>query len=254
LIRRGCAALLAALLSAGMAHAERVVSLNLCTDQYLVLLAPGQVAGLTVLARDPSLSVVARQAQALPSVRADAEAVLALRPDLVLATRWGAQTTLAALENQGIRVVRSDLPQDFPAIRAETTRLAALLGVPARGAALVARMDAVLAAGKPGPPETALWLAPRGYAAGPGSLEAAVLTAAGLVNAGRGRQMGLEAVLAHPPDVLVMARAPRFPSLATNMLRHPALAALPRRTVPPALLACGGPWTAEAVALLRAAG
>ena len=232
------------------AQAERIVSLNLCTDQYLVLLAPEKIAGLTLLSRDPSLSVVARQAAHLPVVRADAEAVLALHPSLVLATQWGAQTTLAALERQGIRVVRTGLAQDFPAIRAQTTALAALLGASQRGAALLARMDALLAAPKAAPTE-ALWLAPRGYTVGPGSLEAAVLRAAGLTPIGQGRQVGLETLLAHPPALLVTAQAPGFPSLATNLLTHPALAALPRRTIPPALLACGGPWTAGAVRLLE---
>lgn len=233
------------------AAAERVVSLNLCTDQYLVLLAPEKVAGLTMLARDPTLSVVAAQAAHLPVVRADAEAVLALRPDLVLAAQWGAQTTLAALQRQGVRVVRSRLPRDFAGIRAETAHLAAVLGEPARGKALLARMQARLeAVPEPGPETATLWLAPRGYAAGPRSLEAAVLRAAGLRPVGRGRQIGLEALLAHPPALLVTADAPRFPSLATNMLSHPALAALPRRHVPPALLACAGPWTARAVTLL----
>jgi hypothetical protein len=78
-----------------------------------------------------------------------------------------------------------------------------------------------------------------------------VLRAAGLTPIGQGRHTSLEALLTHPPALLVTAQAPGFPSLATNLLAHPALAALPRRSVPPALLACGGPWTAEAVRLLE---
>ena len=70
--------LLAALLFCHGAQAAGVVSLNLCTDQYLVQLAPEQVAALSPLARDPSLSVVAAEAARLPWVRADAEAVLKL--------------------------------------------------------------------------------------------------------------------------------------------------------------------------------
>jgi iron complex transport system substrate-binding protein len=49
---------------------QRVVSLNLCTDQMLVLLAPEKVAALSPLARDPALSFVAPQAANLPIVRA----------------------------------------------------------------------------------------------------------------------------------------------------------------------------------------
>lgn len=232
------------------ARAGGVVSLNLCTDDFLVLLAPGRIAALSPLARDPALSVVAAAARRLPWVRADAEAVLALHPDLVLAGPFGAQTTLAVLARSGLRVELTRLPSDFAAIRAETRRLAALLGVPARGAALLAEMDARLAAIPPHPPLRALALEPRGYAAAPDSLEGAVLRAAGLIDAGSGARLGLEAIVAHPPDLLVVMQAPAFPSLATDLLRHPALAGIPRRSIPPALLTCGGPWTALAVQML----
>jgi hypothetical protein len=77
-----------------------------------------------------------------------------------------------------------------------------------------------------------------------------VLQAAGLVNIARGRRLGLEAILAERPALLVVPTAPGFPSLATDMLRHPALRGIARVAVPPALLACGGPWTARAVTLL----
>ena len=238
------------LLWASGAEASGVVSLNLCTDQYLVLLAPGRIAALSPLARDPSLSVVAAEAARLPWVRADAEAVLSLQPDLVLAAAWGAQPTLAALEARGVRVVRGALPEDFAGIRAETTRMAALLGVEARGAALLAQMDAVLAGIPARARGPALALAPRGYTAGSGSLAGSVLAAAGFTNAGDGRRQDLETLLTHPPALLVVSAAPDFPSLATDFLRHPALRPLPTLRIPPALLACGGPWTADAAVLL----
>jgi iron complex transport system substrate-binding protein len=242
--------LLALLLFAWPAQAVRVVSLNLCTDDYLVLLAPDDVVALSPLAADPSLSVVAEAARAMPWVRADAEAVLMLHPDLVLAGPYGAATTLAALERRGLRVERTGLPQDFSGIRAETRWLAAVLGVPARGEALLAAMDATLAAIPARPPIRALYLEARGYTVGPASLEDAVLRAAGLVNVGAGGRPGLEAIVANPPQLLVVADPAKFPSLATELLQHPALAGIPRRSVPPALLACGGPWTARAAELL----
>lgn len=233
------------------AAAARVVSLNLCTDEFLLLLAPEQAVAVSFLATDPSMSVVAAAARLLPQVRADAEAVLALHPDLVLAGPYGAQTTLALLERRGQRVERLGMPQDFAAIRAETRRAAAVLGVPARGEALLAQMQARLDAVPPqAAPVRAVFLQARGYVAGPGSLAGAVLRAAGLADAGSGGQPGLEALVMHPPGLLVSATAPDFPALATDLLRHPALAGIPRREVAPALLLCGGPWTAEAVAAL----
>jgi iron complex transport system substrate-binding protein len=246
--------LLAALLLARPQPAnalQRVVSLNLCSDELLVLLAPAQIAALSPLARDPALSAVAATAAALPVVPASAEAVLRLHPDLVLAGAYGAQTTRALLQQAGVPVRRLTMPEDFAGIRAQTRQVAGWLGVPARGAALVAAMDATLAAiPRPARRITAIAWEPRGYTAGPGSLLDAVLRAAGLANIGRGGRLGLEALLRRPPDLLVVPQAPAFPSLATALLDSPAVAGIPRRALPPALTTCAGPFTAQAAAML----
>lgn len=244
-MRRAAAALLA-LLAFPAAAAERVVSLNLCTDQYLLALAPERAAAVTHLARDPTLSVMADAARHVPSVRADAEAVLALRPQLVLAAPWGARVTLVALERRGVRVERIALPDSFAAIRAATRQLAGLLGVPERGEALLEGLDPPPAA----PRGKAIALEPRGLTARPGSLRDAVLRAAGFENASDGRAMGLEALARRRDVLLVVAPPPPTPSRATEFLAHPLLAGHARREVPAALTICGGPWTARAVALL----
>ena len=127
---RIAAALLSALALAAPGRtvaADRVVSLNLCADQMLLLLAPEKAVALSPLARDPTLSFVAERAARFPVVRPSAEAVLRLHPDLVLAGEFGAQTTLALLEGSGLRVVRAGLPQSFDAIRAETRKLAGVI-------------------------------------------------------------------------------------------------------------------------------
>jgi iron complex transport system substrate-binding protein len=227
---------------------SRVVSLNLCTDQLLVLLAPEKVAALSPLARDPALSFVAARAADLPIVRASAEAVLALHPDLILGARFGARTTLALLERSGQRVERVDLPTDFSGIRATIRAVAALLEEPDRAEPLIADMDAVLP--RPGRSREALVWEPRGWTAGPGGLMDAVLRAAGLVNLGSGTRIGLEALLRRTPGLLVLPENDSGPSLATEMLRHPAVRNIPVVTVPSRLTICAGPFTAEAVARL----
>lgn len=235
----------------GAAAATRVVSLNLCTDQMLVLLAPEKVAALSSLARDPALSFVAPQAANLPIVRASAEAVLRLKPDLILAAPFGAQTTLALLQQERVPLLRIALPQDFSGIRQMTRRLARALDVPQRGEALIATMDAELAAMPHADHAVrAMVWEPRGLTAGPGTLMDAVLHAAGLSNASDGRRVSLEALLHQPPNLLVVPAAPEYPSLATSLLEHPALAGLAIRTIPPALTICAGPFSAEAVAML----
>jgi len=231
--------------------AEHVISLNLCTDQMLVLLAPEKIAALSPLSRDPALSFVAPQAEQLPVVRASAEAVLRLHPDLIIAAPYGAQTTLALLQQEHVPVLRIALAQDFAGIRQMTRLLASTLGVPQRGETLLIAMDALLEAlPHPGHGVRALVWEPRGLTAGPGTLMDVVLHAAGMTNASDGGRVGLEALLRHPPELLVVPTAAAYPSLATSLLDHPALASLPRRAIPPALTICAGPFSAAAAAML----
>ena len=241
--------LLACLLAFPVCSQAAVVSLNLCTDQLLVLLAPEQVTALEPLARDSALSYVAAQAAGLPQVRADAEAVLALHPDLVLAGRYGAQGTLALLLERGVRVVQFDEAEDFAAVGVQVGKMADLLGVPARGARLVAGMWRRLAAVRRRAGSAVLWEA-GGWSAGPGSFDDAVLRAAGLLDVGSGGRIGVERLLALRPDFLVTEAAARFPSMATDLAWHPALAGMMRLVVAPALLVCAGPWSVGAVEAL----
>jgi iron complex transport system substrate-binding protein len=206
------------------------------------------LAVLTPLARDPTFSFVARQAAGLPVVRPAAEAVLRLHPDLVLAAPFGAQATVAVLAELGLRVLRVGFPDDFAGIRAETRRVAGALGVPERGQALIAAMDARLSSlPHPVRGRTAIAWEPRGYTAGPGTLMDGVLRAAGLTNMGSGRWLGRGALVRNPPDLLVVPEVPAFPSLATWILEDPALAKIRRRALPPALTICAGPFTAVSI-------
>jgi iron complex transport system substrate-binding protein len=244
LLRLLCAALL---LAPCAARGGDVVSLNLCGDDFLLTLAPQRIAALTMLSRDPALSVAPGAAEAMRQVRADPEAVLALHPGLVLAGSYGAQATLAVLAERGVPILRLAEPRDFAQIRSETERVAAALGVVGRGQAALAQMDRVLAALPPASRRRALFLEPRGWSAGPADLADAVLRAAGLRPIGRGGAWSLEQVVQARPDLLVVPTAGHFPSLATALLDHPALRGIPLRAVSPAFLACGGPWSALAV-------
>ena len=240
-----CAALC---LSVPVRAADRVVSLNLCTDQWLMLLAPEKAAALSPLARDPSLSFVANAARAVPSVRASAEAVLALHPDLVLGTPIGATAALALLEESGVRVERIALPADFAGIRATARTMGDLLGVPDRAGRLIAGMDARMPA--PGPARRAVAWEPRGLTAAPGDVMHAALRQAGMEDLGAGRRVGVEALVRLHPDLLAVPENTAGASLATEMLNHPSLRAIPVRAIPMTLTLCPIPASVEAVRAL----
>ncbi len=214
-----------------------------------MLLAPERIAALSPLARDPALSYFAREARRFPVVRPSAEAVLALRPGLVLGGKFGARATLSLLERAGVRVERLDVPTDFPSLRAGLRAAGALLGVPERAETAIAAMDAAMPppVSPPSPPMTALVWRPRGWTSGPGGMMDAVLRAAGLTNAGTGARAGLEALTRHQPDILIIGESGAGVSLATEMLRHRAVRNVPVRFYSVSLEICPGPWTVRTV-------
>ncbi|MFO1105321.1 MAG: ABC transporter substrate-binding protein [Amaricoccus sp.] len=243
---------------------ERVVSINLCTDQLAMLLAdPGQLVSVTSVARDPVASALAARATDYPANNGQAEAVLGFAPDLVLAGEWTAPATLAMLRRLGVRVETFPLENDFADIRANLTRMGDLLGVPDRAAGLIAAMDATLAGPAPaGPRPGAILYYANGYTSGGGTLADAVLKAAGLRNLAAEQglvglaPLPLERLVLDPPDLLILGQSYPSPALAQRLLDHPALRRLgaERAQVADNLWTCGTPLAAQAVAELRAEG
>jgi iron complex transport system substrate-binding protein len=252
------ALVMVALAAPAGAAPQRVVSLNLCADQLLVLLLPRErIAALSPLADDPTLSAVADRARGIPRVRPAAEAVLPLAPDLAVAGPWGGAGAAAALARRGVPVLRLGLAEGFEAIGEQLLRVGEAVGESERARALAAEMQAALAAiprREGARPRALVWQA-RGFAPGRGTLADSVLAAAGFANAAPYAGYGfvpLERVLAAPPDLLVIAPPGGPASLSTELARHPAIAAagIPRASLDPALLACGSPHAARAAFLL----
>ena len=244
----------------------RVVSMNLCADELVLRLADrDQVLAVTYLARDPRGSTVATEADGLPVTRGLTEEVVALKPDLVIAGAFTTRTTVGMLKRVGAPVLELGVPADLDGVRAQIRQVAAALGRPERGEAMVAALDVRLASIVPaGRPLRALVMRPNAFTVAPGGLGDALIRAAGLVNGsaeiGRDRfgQVPLEAAaLANPDLIVVDAGTPGSPSLADTLLHHPVFQVLARahRTVdiPNRLWTCPGPQVAEVVARLAEA-
>lgn len=168
--------------AAAAAPPHRVVSFNVCADQLVLALAdPEQITALSPYATDASISVVAGKARGFRRVPLQAEAVIPLKPDLVL-TGPNYRLTEPILRALGIPVAKVDLITGVDAARAQIRMIAALLGHPERGEALVAKLDAAgarLAAAPRPVGATALLVGNGGYTEGPASLAGALLHAAG---------------------------------------------------------------------------
>lgn len=274
-VKHGCHALVlialalaGALFPARAAPPRRVASVFLCTDEYVFRLVPkGRIAALSVLAGDthPVVSTIAGRVNGITLVRPSAEAVLAVHPDLVLLYKGTNPRLKAHLEAAGVKVLEVSWAQSLADVRRITQMLGKALGAEDRARALLARMDARLAAARaqaPKPPVTALIYEPNGYATADHVTDQ-IMAAAGLSNvaprfsASRLGRIPVEAVVAAAPQLLILNAAREGgPALADAALSHPALAALGHRSliVRAALtpLLCPGPWSAEAAGTFAA--
>ncbi len=255
--------LLAVLILGGRAQAApRIVSINPCVDAVLMEVAdPAQIAGISHYSQDPrATSIPIAQAMRFTATSGTAEEVVALAPDLVIAGGHVAPSTIAALRRMGIKLVQLGVPVSIAESNAQIVEIAALVGHPRRGAALVARVDAaVQRAHATGPAVPALIWQGGGLVPGRGTLADELLRISGFHNlsADLGLQqwdvLPLEYLVARPPQVLFsVGDADR----SDRMLGHPVMQPLARRIAvrayPERLLHCGGPTIIDAVARLSA--
>lgn len=241
----------------GEAPHPTIVSLNPCADAILVeVAAPGQLLAISHYSKDSSSSSMEpANAARFPATSGTVEEVLALDPDVVVASSFLAPATRAALEDLGLRVVTFGSTNSVDDSLGQIRELAALVGNTAAGERLIKRIEASLAEAAPtGPPvEAALWQ-PGGIVPGEASLVADLLRLTGFTSYSGKRGMAqadylsLEQVLADPPQLLLVAGSEAGQ-------QHPVLDGVPamrRENFDTRLFYCGGPSIIRAADRLRA--
>ncbi len=185
-------------------------------DLLCALLPPERLAGLPTQAerysgvRDPDSPYLARPRFAVY----EAERVLALRPDLVLAHAWQSPDTTARLRETGVPVVLLPDPSDWAGVEELLGLVGRLTGTDEAAAALVgscrARLDAIAEVAARRPEWTALAYSHGGMGgtvAGAGTTNDEILRLAGLRNVaprpGHG-PLTFEELLVLDPDVIVV--------------------------------------------------
>ncbi|MEM7222565.1 MAG: ABC transporter substrate-binding protein [Pseudomonadota bacterium] len=248
------------------AKPTRIVSMNLCTDQLLMLLVDHErIASVSYLAADPTASGLSEQASRLRLNHGLAEEILPMNPDLVLAGTFTTRPTVFLLRQLGYQVVEIPVASSLDDIRANIRMVAAAIEETGRGEALIAAFDSKLPEDlerldTPRPLAVLYWA--NGYTSGQGTLANAAVEAAGFRTLGRElglrgtSQLPLETLLSAEPDFLVMGRQRESPALANEVFRHPALKEAfsdrPKFHVPDHLWVCGTPFVADAIEQLAA--
>jgi len=234
---------------------QRIVSINLCADQLVLALADrGQIAGLTKNATDREMSGEAVAARGIPLLSNSAEQILAIEPDLIVGMPASRSAALAALPRHDYRLLDLDTANSLAEIYTSIRQTAAAVSHPARGDALIGRMQRELAGlPQPGEGRVAAYYQRRGYMTGTGTLIDELMARVGLVNlAGKlGKpplsQLSLEEMVAAKPDFLIVESATDIVTdQGSEMLHHPALKDIPRISVPQAWTVCGSPAYTQA--------
>src|SRR5688572_25605870 len=193
-----------ALAAPAAAAPQRVASLNLCTDELLLMLAaPAQIASVTHLAQDPAETVLWRQARRYRRNDGSLLSVAPLRPDLVVTMGGGGRDRLRLAARLGIATIDLPFAQSLADVETAVARLSAALGRPAAGRALLRRMAALRASAPPTRTD-AIWLGGGGRTVAPAGLEAQWMALAGLRQRPlRGDRVSLETLIADPPAILL---------------------------------------------------
>lgn len=245
----------------------RVVSLNMCTDQLLLDLAPpDQIVGLSPYAGNLSMSWAAAETRALPILSGTAEEVMIIRPDLVVAGRFTKRATREFLRARGIPVEEFDVSRTVADSKAQIARFGEITGAQDKARRRIAEIESAEADLKAAALTHRLRILPlsrRGWASGRETLMSDILAMAGLDNAAgeiglkAGGFVSLEEIVRLRPDAILVSRDDgRAEDQGRAMLLHPAVQDLfpqeRRIVIPERLSVCGGPMIAEAMHLLAA--
>ncbi len=261
-MRGAMLAALAALCADRADAVPRIVSTNPCADAVLVAVAdPRSIAAISHYSHDPrASSIPIETARRYPASRGTAEALVALRPSLVIGDTLMAPATVQALARLGIPLIRLPVPESLAESRTQVMVVANAAGRPKHGAALNARIDAAVAAARIErlPRLTALIWQGGGLVLGTGTLADELLRLTGFANHapaygfGKWGVLPLERLVADPPQVLLVGGdADGAASAGDRLFSHPAVTTLEKRIavrpLPSRLLRCGGPSIIPAV-------
>jgi iron complex transport system substrate-binding protein len=237
--------------------AVRVASINLCTDEYLLLLAqPQEIASISYLAQDPLESVLWRRAKPHHANFGSVEQVLTTRPNIILTMGGGGRATGMIAGRMNIRAVELRAPMSMEDVAVNLRSVGAALGAPHRAEPWLRRLR-LLRASQPTRAQDAILLSGSGQSLSTGAPGVAWLRMAGLrQRALPGGKATLETLLIRPPAVLLQSNYRRAQvSAAANWLRHPVIRNMrsQRLSTDGRAWTCMGPLMIPEIERLRAA-
>ena len=244
-----------------------IVSLDVCTDQYVLALAdPKQILALSSESRQP-YSHYREQAESLPQHSGQVESLVSINPEVILSTGMEGTPQKNMLARFGHAVTSiprtlnpTDMLQYLDDVAQKIDQVDRANALRAQIEERLKTLDAL-----PRLDENALYLSPGGTTGGDDTLVGRVLSVAGFQNTVSKQgvtswmQMNVEQVVHFPPDVVVGSYfdAKVGYSDGWRFARHPAVARLmtdrPFVEIPSGLMICSNWLMVEAADHLRQA-
>jgi iron complex transport system substrate-binding protein len=224
---------------------ERLHTLSLGHDEIVVALVGAEtLVGIGSFTANETYSNVAQAVADIPKVKRDPEEVVALDPDLVIASKFTKQDLVDSIKGAGITVVRTALESSAEGHETNIRVLAYMLGAEAAAEVLIAdiqgRIEFIqektgsVAAGERRTVLSIARFSDSISAAGGDSTESGIIEQAGGVNAAAeagldGHQtVSIESIVAMNPDLIVITQPdPGASELRDELLGEPALASVP---------------------------
>lgn len=229
----------------------RVISLDMCADQYALALLPSDhILSLSPRARHQDSFYRARVG-AIPLRRPTLEALLALKPDALVRTWGGDARLIKQAQSHGIKIIQINEISTFSEAGAEVRNVAAQLGVAQAGAREAQDMTAALAkVPVPQRPRKVLYYTPSGFSAGVATWVGQVVGATGhslVASQPYFYYLSPEVFLSEKADVYALGFYEDDYAMRRAPGRHPLVRARIERaahvTIPSPMLACSA-WYA----------
>lgn len=224
---------------------QRLHTLSLGHDEIVVALVGAEgLVGVGSFTANETYSNVAAEVDGLPKVSRDAEEVVSLNPDLVIASKFTKQDLVDTISGTGIQVVRTSLESSAEGHETNIRTLAYMLGAEDRAEELIQQIQTRINFVKSSVAKAADGTMPGVLsiakfsdsisAAGSDSTEGGIIEQAGGLNVaaasgidGHGT-ISLESIIAMNPDVIVITQPdPGASDLADLLKAEPALANVP---------------------------
>jgi len=238
---------------------QRVVSINLCTDELAIQLArPGQLVAVTFLVKDPLSSVYYKSAKPFASHNNSLEQIVSYKPDLILASQYTPSALLGRLRQLGFKIFVLPVARSIAQVNANIITVGHKLGNVAVAKKIVEQNTRLISAINLGVAVNktlnVIVYLPGGMSHSGKGLMSQLVRMAGMQNiaAIKGytgwRSVSIEQLLLWNPDLLLVIQSySQFRSMANELFNHPAIQFFRKQnrivTIPVQWLSCGSPST-----------